>query len=131
MSHTTIYFITEAENIDQAENRVTGYLDSENFFDYFSVLPDESGPLEKKRKELTEFLNGWDWKKSADDFLSLAEKSKASGNFDQYGYNLIAAGQLYAQYLTADTYVFNIDTGDYSIPADDTGRWVIAVDFHY
>jgi hypothetical protein len=56
-----------------------------------------------------------------------------------YGYNLIRAGELYSQSLTIDTYVFNIDYGDYSIPpppptkvgAESEGWWAIAVDFHY
>jgi hypothetical protein len=48
-----------------------------------------------------------------------------------YGYNLIKAGELYAQYLTVDTYVYNIDAGYYSIPEEDTNWWAIAVDFHY
>jgi len=131
VSHTTIYFLAEAEDIDQAEIRVAEYLETENFFDYFNFLPDESGSLVKKRADLDAFTGNWDWKKSADDFLNLAEKHKAAGNLYQYGCHLIWAGQMYAQYLTVDAYIFNIDTGDYSIPAEDERRWVIAFDFHY
>jgi hypothetical protein len=131
MSHTTIYFLAEAAGYDEAEGQVASYLETENFYDNFTVLADNSGPLSQKRTELMDFIKGWDWKKNADDFLSLAEKYKAAGDLDQYGYHLINAGQLYAQYLTIDTYVYNVESSDYSIPADDSGWWVIAVDFHY
>jgi len=128
MSHTTIYFLTKAENAEQAERAVTAYLDTEHFFDYFDVL--SSGALAEKRTELDEFTKGWDWKESADEFLKMARKQKAAGNFSGYGSHLINAGQLYAQHLTADTYAFNIDEEDYSVPTDDNGWLVIAVDFH-
>jgi len=129
MSHTKIYFLTKAENSEEAEHKVTDYLETEHFFDYFNVL--SSGTLTEKRSELHEFINGWDWKKAADDFLKLAKKQKAAGNFNRYGYHLINAGSLYAQHLTVDTYVFNIDESNYSIPIDENGCWIIAVDFHY
>jgi len=128
MSHTTIYFLTKAENAEQAESKVTAYLGTEHFFDCFNVL--SSGTLAEKRTELDEFTGGWDWKESADEFLRLARKQKAAGNFCSYDYHLINAGHLYAQHLTADTYVFNIDEEDYSVPTDDNGWLVIAVDFH-
>jgi hypothetical protein len=62
-----------------------------------------------------------------------AEGYKAAGDLGLYGYSLIRAGELYAQYLTIDTYVFNIDYGDYSIPPSEDAKdwWAIAVDFHY
>jgi hypothetical protein len=131
MSHTTIYFLTEANDFDQAEHRVTEYLETEHFFDSFNILPDESGSLKEKRQDIDTFIDGWNWRKSADDILNLAEKYKSAGNLAQYGYHLVNAGQLYAQYLTVETYAFNIDTGDYTIPADDAGWQIIAVDFHY
>jgi hypothetical protein len=131
MSHTNIYFLTEAENFGQAERKVTAYLESENFFDYSEVQHKLSGSLETKRTALDAFLNGWDWKEAADGFLKDAEGYKINGNLGMYGYNLIRAGELYAQNLTVDTFVFNIDTADYSVPAEAKGWWLIAVDFHY
>ena len=131
MSHTTIYFITEAEDLDQAGSRVTGYLETEHFFDCFSVLPETSGPLAQKRGELAEFAKDWDWKKSAESFLERAEKNKASGDLCSCGYDLIKAGELYAQCLTVETYVFNIEEGSYSVPTESKGWWAIAVDFHF
>jgi len=131
MSTTKIYFLTEAEDIDQAEHNVSAYLDTENFFDSFSILPESSGLLSENREALTKFIGNWDWRKNADDFLNLAERYKAAGYLDQYGYHLINAGQLYSQNLMTDTLVYNISTTDYSIPLDDKGWWLIAVHFHY
>ena len=131
MSHTTIYFLTKSEGYDQAESRVNAYLETEHFFDYFNVLPESSGSLDQKHDEITEFIKDADWKKTAEGCLRQAEKCKVSGNHSQYGYYLINAGQLYAQHLTVDTYVYNIDEGDYSIPAGEKGWWAIVVDFHY
>ena len=131
MSHTTICFLTEAKGYEQAEKKVTAYLETENFFDYSDVLPDQSGPLEQKNGELMKFLDGWEWKTAADGILKQAEEYKDSGNLDMYGYCLTRAGELYSQSLTIDTYVFNIDAADYSIPAESKGWWVIAVYFHY
>jgi hypothetical protein len=131
MSHTTIYFISKAKNLEQAEKKVMEYLEGEHFFDYFNVLPEESGPLAEKRAGLNAFLDGYDWRTSADDLLSLAEKYKAKGYLSQYGYCLIDAGKLFAQCLAIGMYVFNIDAGDYSIPPKDKGWQVIAADFHY
>ena len=131
MSHTTIYFLTEAESYDDAEAKVTAYLEIERFFDSFEVLPKPSGSLAQKSNELEKFIKDWDWKKNADEFLNLAEGQKTNGDLESYGYCLINAGQLYAQHLTVDTYAFNIDTSDYSIPKEDRNWWVIAIDFHY
>jgi hypothetical protein len=131
MSNTTIYFLTEAEGIDQAEHNVSAYLDTENFFDSFSILTELSGLLSENREALTKFIGSWDWKKNADDFLNLAERYKAVGYLDQYGYHLINAGQLYSQNLMTDTLVYNISTTDYSIPTDDKGWWLIVARFHY
>jgi hypothetical protein len=131
MSTTKIYFLTEAEDIDQAEHNVSAYLDTENFFDSFSILPESSGLLSENCEALTKFIGNRDWRKNADDFLNLAERYKAAGYLDQYGYHLINAGQLYSQNLMTDTLVYNISTTDYSIPLDDKGWWLIAVHFHY
>jgi len=132
MSSTTIYFLTKnAQSIEEAENLVSSYLDTENFFDYFSVIHDKSGSLAEKRNELIDFIKDWDWKKKADEFYNLAQRYKADSSLSQFGFYLVEAGQLYAQYLNIDTYVFNIDSGDYFIPESDNGWRVIAVDFHY
>jgi len=131
MSHTTIYFLTEAENYDDAETNVTAYLETEHFFDSFEVLHKSSGSLVQKRNELEEFVKEWNWIKSAGEFLEHAEVQKANGDLRSYGYCLINAGQLYAQHLTVETYVFNINTIDYSIPKEDKDWWIIAIDFHY
>ena len=131
MSHTTIYFLTAAETLEEAESKAASYLDTEHFFDYFTVLPEKSGPLAYKRRELMDFIKGWDWKKSAENFLRLAQKYKESGDLRIYGRHLIFAGELYSQDLTINTYAFNVDSGDYSVPDDDSGWQVIAADFHY
>jgi len=131
MSHTSIYFLTVAESYDYAESKVTANLEKEHFFDSYEVLPESSGPFTQRRNELLEFVKDWDWKKDADGFLQQAEQYKADGLFKAYGYNLIRAGELYAQYLTVDAYVYNIDNSDYSIPKEGKNWWVIAIDFHY
>ncbi|MDR3142466.1 MAG: hypothetical protein LBU37_12200 [Tannerellaceae bacterium] len=131
MSYTTIYFLSETENLDKAGSRVNAYLEGENFFDYSEIQHDLSGPLETKRAALDAFLNGWNWKESADALLKEAEGYKTNGDLGTYGFKLIMAGELYSQGLTIDTYVFNIDTGDYSIPEESGNWWVIVVDFHY
>ena len=131
MSHTTIYFLTGAEDYDHAVSRVSEYLETESFFDNFNILSESSGLLEEKRKELKEFINGWEWKEAAEDFLNQAEKHKAEGHLSTYGYKLIKAGELFAQYLTIDTHIYNIESEDYSVPEIDNDLWAIAVDFHY
>jgi hypothetical protein len=131
MSHTTIYFLTKAGDFEEAEKRVTDYLEGEHFFDYYDVLKEKSGPLEEKRTELEAFIQDWDWKEAAGDLMKRADGYKAKGDLGTYGYCLCNAGQLYAQYLNTDTRVYNTDTGDYSVPADGKDRWLIAFDFHY
>jgi hypothetical protein len=131
MSHTTIYFLAEAESYDYAESKVTEKLEKEHFFDFYEVLPESSGSFTQKRDELLEYVKDWDWKKDAGNFLQRAEQYKADGLFKAYGYNLISAGELYAQYLTVDAYAYNIDNCDYSIPKEGINWWVIAIDFHY
>ena len=131
MSHTTIYFLTKTNNFTQAQQKVTNLLENETFFDYFNIITAQSGPLEEKRPDLDAFIKEWDWKKTADDFLDMAEQYKASENLGLYGHHLTNAGQLYAQYLSADTYIFNIEEADYSVPSENENWWAIAVDFHY
>jgi hypothetical protein len=131
MSHTTIYFLTAAETLEEAESKAASYLDTEHFFDYYDIQSDSSGPLAYKRKDLTDFVKDWNWKKAADNLFEQAEKHKEAGNISLFGSYLINAGTLYAQCLTVDAYVYNIDSGDYSIPDEDSGWQVIAADFHY
>jgi hypothetical protein len=131
MSHATICFLTETLTLDEAENRVMAYLETENFFGYSDALPEQSGSLETKREKLSKFLNGWDWREAADGFLKEAGEYKDTGNLAMYGYNLVRAGELYSQSLTIGACVFNIDAGDYSIPVDEKGWQLIAVGFHY
>jgi hypothetical protein len=131
MSHTTIYFFTEAKNYVDAEDNVTSFLESEHFYDYSSVLHESSGSLSDKRNEIAEYAKDWDWMKDAEKFYKKAQKLKASGKLKESGYYFINAGQLYAQQLTVETYVFNINTIDYSIPKEDKNWWVIAIDLHY
>ena len=131
MAHSTIYFLMVAKNLDEAESKVASYLDTEHFFDCYDIQSDSSESLAHKRKDLMIFIKDWDWKKRADEFLEQAEKHKADGNTSLFGTFLINAGELYAQCLTIDTYVYNFDSGDYSISDDDSGWWVIVVDFHY
>jgi hypothetical protein len=131
MSHTTIYFLTEVDDLDHAERKVTAYLESESFFDYSEIQHELSGPLETKRKDLDAFLNGWNWRETAEAILEEAEGHKAKRSLGTYGYNLIRAGELFSQSLTIDTYVFNIDFTDYTIPEESNGWWAVAVDFHY
>jgi len=131
MSHTNIYFLTVAENYEDAESKVIEHLEKEHFFDSYEVLPESSGPFAQKRDELLEFVKDWNWKKDADSFLQKAEKYKADSLFTSYGYNLIRAGELYAQCLTIDAYAYNIDDCDYSIPREVKDLWVIAINFHY
>ena len=131
MSHTTIYFLTEAEDKEQAESKISSYLETEHFFDYYSILSDKSRPLTQKRHEIRDLIKDWDWQKTADNLFAQAEKHKAAGNIGLFGTYLINAGVLYAQCLTIDTYIYNIDSGDYSIPEDDSAWWVVAVHFHY
>jgi hypothetical protein len=130
MSHTTIYFLVQAEDEDRAESKADAYLEAEHFYDYFTILPEESGPLVNKRLELMDFIRDWDWVKNADSFLCKAEKFKESGDLRLYGHHLIYAGELYAQNLTIDTHVYNMEFGNYIIPDEDSGWWVIAIDFH-
>ena len=131
MSYTTIYFLVQADDLDEAEGKITAYLEKETFFDYSNVMTESSGPLEEKRGELMEYIGNWDRIKSAEKFLWKAGNSKETGALESYGYYLIKAGELYAQYLNIDTYVYNIESEDYSIPAEDKGWWLIAVYFHY
>jgi hypothetical protein len=131
MSHATIYFLTTANAFEQAESKVMAYLEGETFFDYSEAIPDLSGPLKTRRKNLDAVLNGWNWRKAADALMQEAENYKAQDDLMMFGHCHIRAGALYAQTLNIDTYVFNIDTGDYCIPEESGGWWVIAVDFHH
>ena len=131
MSHTTIYFLTEADNLEEAESQAADFLENENFYSYYTVLPDKSGPLARKWEELLDYIKDWNWYKIADDFLLQAQEYKEAGDFGGYGYNLICAGQHYAECLTIDALVYNIESKDYEVPADDEGWWAIAIDFSY
>ena len=131
MSHTVIYFITTGEDYNDAESSVESFLEKENFFDYSNVVKEMSGPLSEKRNELANFLDGWEHEKAAEDFLKRAQEYKDKGDMGMYGYKLKCAGELIAQNLTIDTYVYNVDSGDYTIPEDDDSWWLIAVDFRY
>ena len=130
MLHTMIYFLAHGEDLSDAEGRVAEYLETGHFFHYYDIRSDSSGPLTKKREDLMDFIKDWDWNKAADKLFEQAAKHKEAGNISLFGSYLFNAGVRYAQCLTVDTYVYNIDSEDYSIPDDDSGWWVIAVDFY-
>jgi hypothetical protein len=48
MPHTTIFFLTKSKDCNTAAYHVMGYLETEDVFDYFTLLPDQSCPLENK-----------------------------------------------------------------------------------
>jgi hypothetical protein len=134
--HITIHFLAAATDIDDAVSQVEGFLEPEKFFDYFTVLKEQSGTLDEKRAELLEWQAKYDWKKTADDCYATAEVLKAQGNICMAGYYYRKAGSLYEQLLTDDATVYNINKYDYSIPADGAGlvndeKWFcVPVDFH-
>jgi hypothetical protein len=134
--HTLIYILTTANDIADAVSRVEGYLETEHFFDYFTTLEKQAGPLEEKRVELLEFYNRFDWKKAADEAFAQAEALKGKGNLNTAGYYYRKAGSLYEQLLVDDATVYNIDSYDYTIPDKNTGEinsepwFCIPVDFH-
>jgi len=131
MSEKMIYFVTEANSIEQAEDDVTDYLENEGFWSYSCRLPEFSGSLAQMRQKLVEFSKEWDWKKKADGFLVQAEKYKSEGNFCMYGHFLIYAGELYSKRLTTETCIFNIESEDYSLPKEDNNWWVIAIELYH
>jgi hypothetical protein len=134
--HTQIYFITPASGLDDAISRVEGYLETENFYDYYNVLKNGCGTLESKRSELLEWEKKYDWKKTADGFFAIAEELKGKGNLVTAGYYYRLAGSLYEGLLTSDTAIYNIDSYNYEIPESDNGlvndeKWfTVPVDFH-
>jgi hypothetical protein len=131
MSHTTIYFLVQAEDQENAESKVLGYLESVHHIDSPALSSDKSGSLVYKRPELMNYIKNWNWMQVAENFLHQAQKYKESGDLRLYGQHLVSAGELYSQNLTICTYVFNIDSDDYSVPDEDMGWWAIGVDSLY
>ena len=68
----------------------------------------------KREEEAKEWLNG----------------KRAKDNYNMYGYCLEIAANLYRQDFCFDTNVFNIENGNYSIPEDVKGFFVVMVDIH-
>jgi hypothetical protein len=130
MSYTTIYFLTKEDNFNEAEKEVSAYLEAESFFDYYNISSEISGSLETKRRELLDLNESWDWKERAKNYLNEAEKYKEDKS-SLFGTYLINAGVLYSQSLTIDTRIYNIHSGDYSIPDEDKNWWAVAVEFRY
>ena len=135
MESRTVYFLTLAEDLEQAKRKIINYIENAGSCRY-SLIPKLSGSLAKRHKKLVEVLKKWDWKKEAGDLLIEAEKFKTTiGYFAEddllvYGNFLISAGVLYAQKLSVDTCIFNIEYGNYYVPdkEDHEHWWVIAVD---
>jgi hypothetical protein len=122
-----IFFLTKAKDLEEAEYNVNCYFEDNGFWSYSSKLPELSGPLALKHEYLVELNKSGNWKKRAEDFLILAEKYKAEGNFSMYGRHLIYAGEIYTQTLTFETVIFNIESEDYSIPTESKNWWAISL----
>ena len=122
-----VFFLTEAEDLEDAEFYVARYLDEKGIWNYSRKLPELSGPLAQKREILIDLYKNWDWKKRGEELLIQAEKYKAKGNFKMYGKYLYYASNIYCQELINDTPVFNIESEDYSIPEDTENWWVISI----
>lgn len=73
MPHTTIFFLTKSKDCNTAAYHVMGYLETEDVFDYFTLLPDQSCPLENKREELVRLQKKRDWQEMAESYLKKAE----------------------------------------------------------
>jgi hypothetical protein len=59
-----------------------------------------------------------------------AKEWKDKGDFRMYGYALKVAGQVYGQYFSFKTNVFNINSDDFTVPTDPTGYFAVTVDMH-
>ena len=131
MSVRTVYFITAAKDLNHAQHIVESYLEFVDICSFSCKPPKFSGSLAQKRRKLVETLKRWNWKKRAGDLLLQAEQYKAGGFNKLYGNILIGAGVLYAQRFSIDTCIFNIQSGDYSIPLDDECKWVICMNLYH
>jgi hypothetical protein len=132
--HTGIYFLKEAETLENAINQVESTLLEETYFrfwDGMEVLREKSGSLKEKRTELIELRDTCDTGKLTGQYLETAEKHMKLNDLSWAGYYYRKAGLLLEQSLCYDTIIFNYETGDYSILEKDNGWFVVVVDFHY
>jgi hypothetical protein len=131
MSHITIYFLTPAEDFEDAISRVETHLECEKeFADGFDILRNKSGTLVEKMNTLCNLRSGQDSITLAEKYLADAETRKQEGFFGQAGHYYHCAGLLYEGALTQDMPVYNIDSFDYAIPLDTRGWFCIAAYFY-
>jgi len=130
MGTRTIHFLAAGENYNEAEEKVCNYVECENFYEAYWVSDKESRAYAMYKSNIEQMHKDWDWQGKAENYLKQAEEQKQKGQMVSYGYCLQYAGILFAQDLAYDTWIYNIDNSDYSLPVKPEGWWVIAVDFH-
>jgi hypothetical protein len=132
--HTEIAFLKQAEDLDEACRRVENYLLEEIysvFWDGFEASKERSGSLKELRDDLAKRCKDYNTDAEITRRLEKAKEQMAKNDRFGAGYNYRYAGYLLEQMLCADTVVYNLDDGDYSIPEADDGWFVVIVDFHY
>jgi hypothetical protein len=88
--------------------------------------------LELKRQGKLPLLGGFMHTEiEAAKYIAEADKLMAQGTTSWAGYKYRHGGMLYEQMLCFDAQVFNLETGDYTIPTETDGLYVVPVDFHY
>jgi hypothetical protein len=132
MSHVTIHFLANAENLEQAKRHVRNCLEIENsFFDGYEVIDGQCGSLKAKKHILDKVVSEHDYLVKAEKFVAEAEQQRKKKCYGSAGQYYLRAGLLYEQNITDDMQYFNITDWNYDIPPDTKGWFLIPVDFHY
>jgi hypothetical protein len=132
MSHVTIYFLTEAKNLEIAKRHVNSCLDSENsFFDGFEIVDSDCGTLKDNLVKLNGMSSEQNYLIKAEQFVREAEEQRKKKYYGLAGDYYRRAGMLYDQRLSDDMPYYNITDWSYEVPTDTNGWYFIPVDFHY
>jgi gas vesicle protein len=76
----------------------------------------------EKGKKMEEEAKTW--------LTDLNNEGKPKNNYDMYGHSIKNAGEIYSQQFCFDCNVYNVETGDYSIPENIEEYYAVMVDMH-
>jgi hypothetical protein len=126
--HKGIIFIGKG-TANEVYNIAIEELNQHKFWDWYDFggrwkefLTD--APLSKCLELVKEYAN--DYKELANRFMGI----ETTYDYTK-GYNLIMAGNLLCQNLFEYTNIYNLETGDYSIPEDTEDWYAVMIDVHF
>lgn len=133
MARISVYFITKAEDREEACANVESWLEDfigREFYDGFTVVKEDVRRCGEFNRDFMDALKQRKQQKLQEVYRyeKLVEQWKAEGNVYQAGYCYVCLGRILMEALCEDMPFYNLSTQDWTEP--DQYDWAVMVTLH-